>query len=99
MDWTWDDDKDRENRRKHRVGFEVAKLVFDDPLYLQWDDPFPDEYRFRTIGRVGGVVLIVVHTLPDPNSEAGGQTGRIITARKAEPHERRAYEEGYLQTD
>ena len=99
MNWKWDDDKDLENRRKHRVSFEVAKLVFDDPLHLQRDDPFPDEYRFQTIGRVSGIILIVVHTLPDPRLETADQAGRIITARKAEPHERRAYEESRYQTD
>jgi uncharacterized protein len=39
---------------------------------------------------IGIVAIFVVHTWPDPD----GETGRIISARKATPHERRAYEEG-----
>ena len=42
------------------------------------------------MGMVEDVILLVVHTLPEGQPE----TGRIITARKATGHERRAYEEG-----
>jgi uncharacterized DUF497 family protein len=30
----WDEAKNRQNRRKHGVDFEVAALVFDDPDLL-----------------------------------------------------------------
>ncbi len=43
---------------------------------------------------IGGVVVLVVHTWPDPNPETGEEVGRIIGARKATAHERKAYEEG-----
>ena len=42
---------------------------------------------------VGNVVVIVVHTEPEPDHETGEEVGRIISARKATKHERRAYEE------
>ena len=42
---------------------------------------------------IGNVVVIVVHTHPEPSSETGEEIGRIISARKATKHERRAYEE------
>jgi len=39
------------------------------------------------------VLLFVVHTWPD--FEGGTEeVGRMISARKATPHERKAYEEG-----
>jgi uncharacterized DUF497 family protein len=38
-------------------------------------------------------LLLVVHTWPEESKE-GEQVGRIISARKATAHERRAYEEG-----
>ena len=41
---------------------------------------------------VGNVVLLVVHTQPE--LESGEEIGRIISARKATRHERKAYEEG-----
>ncbi len=38
------------------------------------------------------VLLFVVHTWPDDDEEE--QVGRIVSARKAEAHERKQYEEG-----
>ncbi len=92
MDWTWDPDKASANRFKHRVSFDTAALVFDDPLHVSKPDLHPDDDRWQTIGLVGPVMLLVVHTLPA--SDEGEPAGRIISARKATVHERRAYEEG-----
>ncbi len=94
MRWTWDADKNRVNRRKHGLGFETARLVFDDPLALSLPDPYPHEERWHTVGMIGGVVVLVVHTWPEHGEPAGEEIGRIIGARKATPHERKAYEEG-----
>jgi len=43
---------------------------------------------------LGPVLLLVVHTLPEANSEDDEPVGRIISARKATVRERKAYEEG-----
>ncbi len=94
MRWTWDPEKNRENRRRHGLSFETALLVFDDPLAATREDPYPDELRWRTMGLAGPVVLMVVHTWPEPDSESGEEVGRIISARKATKSEREAYEEG-----
>jgi uncharacterized DUF497 family protein len=91
--WTWDPDKAAANRLKHGLSFETAVLVFDDPLQASRLDPHPDGDRWHTIGLVGPVLLLVVHTRPE-KSEEGEEVGRIISARKATAHERRAYEEG-----
>ena len=45
---------------------------------------------------VGQVVLMVVHTWPEADQVTGEEMGRIISARKATSHERKAYEEGYF---
>lgn len=90
MAWTWDLRKAIENRARHGVSFDVAKLVFDDPLHLSQPDPHPDGDRWQTIGLVEPVLLFVVHTILDED-EPGG---RIISARRATPRERRSYEEG-----
>jgi uncharacterized DUF497 family protein len=94
--WIWDEEKNRANRRDHKVSFETAQLVFDDPLAITVPDPFPGEERWRTVGSpspVTGVVLFVVHTWPEVD-EGGEEIGRIISARKATRNERRAYEQG-----
>ncbi|MEI9903437.1 MAG: BrnT family toxin [Asticcacaulis sp.] len=93
MHWTWDETKAAANLRKHGVSFEMAERVLGDPLAVTLPDPYPDEERWRTIGMpssAGSTVLFVVHTLID--DDLGG--GRIISARRALPHERKAYEEG-----
>ena len=96
MRWIWDAEKDRLNRTKHGISFELAQLVFEDSLALTVADPHVGEERWRTIGTPSiesDVVLLVVHTWPEPD-EAGDEVGRIISARKATRRERRHYEEG-----
>lgn len=90
MRWTWDAAKEQANRQKHRLSFSTALLVFDDPLALSRPDSFAYEERWQTIGMIFPNTIIVVHTLPKHEGDAG----RIISARKATSHERRLYEEG-----
>jgi uncharacterized DUF497 family protein len=93
MSWTWDPDKAKANRLKHGLSFGTAVLVFDDPLHASKPDPHLDGDRWHTIGLVGPVLLLVVHTWPE-ETEDGELVGRIISARKATVHERKVYEEG-----
>jgi uncharacterized DUF497 family protein len=92
--WLWDSDKAASNRSKHGLSFETAILVFDDPLQASKPDPHPDGNRWRTIGLVGSVLLLVIHTWPEGDREADEAVGRIISARKATAGERKVYEEG-----
>jgi len=91
-EWIWNPTKDALNRQNHQgLSLTAGALVLDgDPLALSRPDPHPDGDRWQTVGSAGGVVvLFVVHTEP-----VGQEDGRIISVRKATPHERRAYEEG-----
>ena|ERR1700675_2497621 len=94
MRFEWDDNKNRQNLRKHDVRFETAVLVFDDPYAItQHDYTFDDEERWITVGAIGpGSILLVVHTFREEPDE---EVLRIISARSAESHERRAYEEAH----
>jgi uncharacterized DUF497 family protein len=94
--WTWDTNKDRANKRKHGLSFATARLVFDDPLAISRLDPTSAEERWQTIGFIDQLVVVVVHTWPDAHSRNGEEVGRIISARKATRHERKAYEEGHF---
>jgi uncharacterized DUF497 family protein len=94
VNWTWSEEKNRTNKRDHGLSFETAALVFDDPLAMTRLDYHPDGDRWQTVGSVGNVALFVVHTWPEPDPETEKTAGRIISARKATAHERRAYEEG-----
>ena len=92
MRWLWDPDKNARNKRIHRISFETARLVFDDPHAVTDLDPFPGEERWRTIGLVGHALLFVVHTWP--SNDGSDESGRIISARRASARERRLYENG-----
>lgn len=88
-EFEWDDAKAEANVRKHKIDFADARRVFDDPLAVVEIDDSEDygEDRFRITGRVESIVIVVIHT------ERAGRI-RIISARKAEPHERRQYDRG-----
>lgn len=92
MRFEWDERKNKANRKKHGVSFEVASEVFSDSFCLTIQDrEIGAEERFWTIGRVANlIVLVVVHTSRD---ESGEEITRIISARKATPRERQFYEE------
>jgi uncharacterized DUF497 family protein len=87
-DFEWDDDKAAANARKHGVTFEDACGVFRDPLAIELVDDRAayGEDRFVLIGMTQSRVLVVVYVVRE-------QRNRIISARKAEPNERRAYHE------
>ena len=88
----WTDEKNRTNKVDHGVSFQTAQLVFNDPLALTRHDPHPNGDRWQTVGRLGAATVFVVHTWPDEIE--GDEGGRIVSARKATAHERKAHEEG-----
>lgn len=90
MLWTWDEKKFQENFRKHGLDFTTAQFVFNDALSVSRPDHFPGEERWQTIGMIGDICVIVIHTL----SAEGEDAGRIISARRATRNERKDYEEG-----
>ena len=93
MRFTWDEKKNQRNQQDHQVSFELAREVFADPLALSTMDRVENgEQRWQTVGMVGGtVILLVAHTVSE---QEGEEVIRIISARKATKHERKAYEEG-----
>ena len=94
MRFEWDEDKNRQNLRKHDVRFETAILVFDDPYAItQRDFALEEDARWITVGSIGpGSILLLVHTFYEEHNE---EIVRIISARAAECHERKAYEEAH----
>ena len=95
MRWIWDTAKNKANKKRHGLSFDVAQYVFDDPLSASRRDPYPDEERWQTIGMIDSVIVIVIHTYPKVDTKSGEEIGRIISARKATKHERKAYEEDF----
>lgn len=89
MTATFDPDKDAVNLAKHGVSLAEADGVLNDPLALTIEDASAEgEQRFVTVGiNTFGSLMVVVWT-------PRGEEIRVISVRKTEPKERRAYEEG-----
>ena len=90
LSFEWHEEKAKENFKKHKINFEEAKKVFNDPLLMTYPDPehSENEQRYLSIGSSSrGRVLVAIHTEREANI-------RIISCRKATTNERRVYEEG-----
>ncbi len=90
ISFTWDENKNLINQKKHGVSFEEAQAVFYDDHALEYYDPdhSQEEDRFILLGMsTGARVLVVCHCY-----RSQGGIIRIISARKATSNERRAYE-------
>lgn len=88
LEFEWDEAKAARNEADHGVTFEMAKGVFKDAFAIEWLDGREDygEERYVILGMVEGRLLYVAYTMR-------GEAIRIISARGAEPHERRQYHE------
>ena len=88
LEFEWDEEKAEKNLKKHRVSFEEAATIFNDPRIATILDPdhSADEECFVSLGRSFiQRILSVVHT------ERNKRT-RLISARKATKTERKNYE-------
>ena len=84
--FVWNSEKALANWRKHGVRFEEAATVFADPFFVLVDASRNDDARDAAIGfGSSGRLLYVVHI------ELEGICIRIISARRAEPHEESVY--------
>jgi uncharacterized DUF497 family protein len=89
LQFTWDENKNRGNRRKHGVSFEEAQSVFYDQRAKVYFDPdhSDDEDRFILLGLSCRLrVLVVCHCHLETKALI-----RIISARRANKSEQEAY--------
>ena len=86
MRYTWTAEKHQDNLRIHHIAFEDAVRMFDGPTVERVDDRFDyGEVRVYAIGLVNGVEITVIYT------DRSDDERRIISAWRAESHERRYY--------
>lgn len=88
MKFDWDWEKAAANEQNHDVSFDEAQDVFYDAHAVVERDieHSQDEDRFRIIGLSSHKLLVVIYT------ERGGII-HLISAREAEKHHRRIYED------
>lgn len=84
----WDEGRAGRNLAKHGVPFEYATRVFLDSHRLDAEDSRRDyaEERRLTLGMIAERLYVVVYTVR-------GRSLRVISARMANPRERRRYDE------
>jgi hypothetical protein len=85
-EFEWDEEKAARNLAKHGFRFTDVLAVFLDPARVDYDVSRPEEGEFRrkSIGLIEGRLFTVVYTLRGP-------VHRLISARKANPQERKRY--------
>ncbi len=89
MQFEWNTEKAKANLKNHKVSFDEAKTVFDDPLFVIFADPDHsfEENRFVIMGESNQNRLLVVSYTERPTAT------RLISAREATRLERKKYEE------
>lgn len=82
----WHPRKAQTNWRIHGVTFDQGAKAIADPFAVEWIDDREDygEERVNLLGMCGGTLLHVTYT-------ERGECIRIISARRAERHERDHY--------
>lgn len=85
LNFEWDENKNEINKVKHKISFETATLVFNDPDYIEMFDfeHSIDEDRYIAIGKVGEILFVVFTERKD--------SIRLISARLATMAERELY--------
>jgi len=85
MKFEWDENKNSKNKEKHKIDFEEAKTIFDDPDAIELEASRNGEYRIIRIGKTATkFILLVVYTVR-------GLVARLISARQANKKERNLY--------
>ena len=91
MELEWDERKRRANLAKHGIDFARLGPLFDGPTSAKTDDRREyGEPRSIVVGRLGGLIVSVVYTWR-------GASRRIISARRANRHEREDFYRNTLE--
>ena len=82
---TWDDNKRRENLRKHGIDLADLEAVFDYPMLSEQDSGAGhNEIRLKSLCMFRGNVVVMIWTARDDNA-------RIISCRYGDKHETQKY--------
>lgn len=88
MNFEWDEEKNKENIRKHGFDFADVWEIFEAPIRAALDTREDyGEDRWNGVGFLGNRIVVVVFT------QRSADTIRIISLRKALKYERQKFEE------
>jgi len=85
LKFEWDEEKNNQNKIKHKISFETAAHVFDDAKYIEMYDfeHSTEEDRYIAIGMVHDILFVVFTERKE--------SIRLISARLATEKERSLY--------
>ncbi len=87
----WDAKKNKANVAKHDLSFEDASRAFSGPMLSRVDDRREyGEERWIALGRIEDIAVVIAYTIRFDKV-------RIISARKANRNETKAYEQVFGQ--
>jgi uncharacterized DUF497 family protein len=92
MKFEWDPEKSVANKAKHKIDFETAKSLWNDPDRIEILAPYPLENRTVMIARLGAQLWSAVYTMREGSV-------RIISVRRSRKQEARLYEEEKIRSD
>jgi len=85
MDFEFDPNKSRKNKKKHGIDFIKAKELWNDPDRIEIPTKFLDEPRYVLIGKIDDVFWSAIFTYR-------GDKIRLISVRRERRNERGIYE-------
>ena len=89
MDFEWDETKRLANLEKHGIDFLDAMEMWQGNVFeVLSPQTGHGETRYLAIGAIHGTVVTVIFTWREGNR-------RLISARRARPHERKDYDEAF----
>jgi uncharacterized protein len=88
MQFEWDDAKNQENIRKHKIDFADVSPMFESPMLIEPDDRSDyGEDRWFGVGFLHNNIAVVIWT------ERQNDVIRIISVRRANRHEQQRLED------
>jgi uncharacterized protein len=92
VNFDWDENKEKENIRKHQVTFDEASKAFSDRNAVDILDELnsDSEIRYQIVGLSPFRLLFVSYTIRE---DENGEIFRLISARKANAKQTRYYNE------
>ena len=92
MHFEWDPIKSRQNEAKHKIAFERAVVLWNDPDRVEILAPHPLENRYILIANIEDRLWSAVYTLREG-------AVRIISVRRSRKRERDLYEKEKARKD
>lgn len=93
MVFEYDPQKSQANKAKHRIDFEEAQALWDDPYGVEFPSTQPGEERFARVAQLSKSdprIWVAIFTLRE---EIEGCRTRIISVHRARKNEEKLYEQ------